>query len=75
VCDVAGTRVSLESLETGIEIVTATETVNVNVIVTVTVTVDSMDGMEGLKRMDRLLEETVSEWASLAEMIEEVLGI
>jgi hypothetical protein len=73
VCDVAGTKVSQESLETGIEIVTVTEIETETV--TVIVTVDSMGGMEGLKRMDHLLEETVTEWASQAEMIEEVLGI
>lgn len=76
-CDVAGTRVSPESLETEIEIVIVIVIVieTVTVIVIVTVTVDSMGGMEGLKRMDHLLEETISEWASQAEMIEEVSGI
>jgi hypothetical protein len=72
VCDVAGMRASLGSLETGIEI--GTETVIVTATATVIVTVDSMDGTEDLKRTDHSLEETVSEWASRAEMTEEVLG-
>jgi hypothetical protein len=59
VCDVAGTRVSLESLVTGTEIVIVI--VIVTETVTVIVTVDSMGGMEGLKRMDHFLEETISE--------------
>jgi hypothetical protein len=71
VCDVAGTRVSLQRVEIGIEIAT----VNVIVIVNVNVTVDSMGGMEGLRRMDHLLEETISGWACRAEMIEGVLGM
>jgi hypothetical protein len=61
-------RVSLLSLGTG------TETAIAIVTATATVTVDSTDGMEGLKRTGRSLEETVSEWASRAEMTEEVLG-
>jgi hypothetical protein len=64
-------RASPASQETGIGIVTETAIVTA----TVTATVDSTGGMEGLKRMDHLLEETVSEWASQPEMIEGVLGM
>jgi hypothetical protein len=69
-------RASLGSLETGIEIVTETAIVTVTVTATATaiMTADSTDGTEALKRTDRSLEETVSEWASRAEMSEELLG-
>ena len=59
-------KASLE--RAAIVIVTATGTVNE------TETVDSMGGMEGLRRMDHLVEETVSEGASQAEKIAEGLG-
>ena len=61
-------KASLERAAIVIVIVTATGTVNE------TETVDSMGGMEGLRRMDHLVEETVSEGASQAEMIAEGLG-
>jgi hypothetical protein len=61
-------KASLERAAIVIVIVIATGTVNE------TETVDSMGGMEGLRRMDHLVEETVSEGASQAEMIAEGLG-
>lgn len=62
-------------------------TVTVTVIVTATATgtgtgtvneteiVDSTDGMEGLRRTDHLVEETITEGAYQAEMIAQVLGV
>jgi hypothetical protein len=65
-------KASLERVAIGIVIVigtgTGTETVSE------TETVDSMGGMEGLRRMDHLVEEMVSEEACQAEMIVEGLG-
>lgn len=60
--------------------VTETETVTVTVTATETATVneteivDSMGGMEGLRRTDHLVEETASEGAYRAEMIVQDLG-
>jgi hypothetical protein len=66
-------KVSLE------RVVIVTVIVTVSVIVTVTATatatVDSIVGMEGLRKMGHLQEETVSEEACQAEMIEEGLGM
>lgn len=61
-CNVAGMKVSLERV------------VIVTVTVIVTATVDSMVGMEGLRKMGHF-QETISEEAFQAEMIEEGLGV
>jgi hypothetical protein len=68
-CNVAGMKVSLERVVIVIVIVTVTATA------IVTVTEDSMVGMEGLRKMGLLQEETISEEACQAEMIEEGLGV
>lgn len=64
----------LERVVIVIVIATGTGTETANVIVNETETVDSMGAMEGLRRMDHLVEETVSEGASQEEMIAEGLG-
>jgi len=57
-------------------IVSATATVTVIGTGTVNETeiVDSMGGMEGLRRTDHLVEETITEGAYQAEMIAQGLG-
>jgi hypothetical protein len=77
--DVADMKAFLERVV--IAIVTATETGTGTVNETETETVnetgiaDSMGGMEGLRRTDHLVEETITEGACQAEMIAQGLGV
>ena len=78
--DVADTKAFLERVAIVIVIVTVTVTVTATATVTGTVNeteteiVDSMGGMEGLRRTDNLVEETASEGSYRAEMIVQDLG-
>lgn len=60
---------------TAIETATGTGTVNETGIVNEIGIADSLDGMEGLRRMGHLVEETVTEVACQAEMIAQGLGV
>jgi len=64
----------LERVVIVIVTVTATETGTGTGTVNETEIVDSMGGMEGLRRTDHLVEETITEQAYQAEMIVQGLG-